>query len=80
MVTSPYIFCTIKVSPGEPKKSDQIRQTNHKISSDHLSLLHVDRKGRRLDLLEAYEINKAQKQALLNVQLDLCHSNIRTII
>ena len=41
---------------------DHIRQTNQKISSGCLSILHVDRKSWRLNLWEACEINTAQIQ------------------
>ena len=38
--------------------ADLIRQTKHKRSSDSLFILYDERKGERLDLLEAYKINK----------------------
>lgn len=62
--------------------ADHIRQTNHHISSADLSVLHIEGKGRRLDLLEAYEINKAKKRGihLLNDQINLCSSPILNIM
>ena len=62
--------------------ADHIHQINHKVSPYHLSIQHIERKGRRLDLLATYEFNKAQKQSthLINDQLNLCSSPILNII
>ena len=64
-----------------PNIADHIRLTNHNISPDNVPILHVERKGQRLNLLEAYEINKSQRPGthLLNYQLNPCPSPILNI-
>ena len=42
--------------------ADHCLQINHNLSPDNLSILFVEREGQRLNLPEAYEINKSQKQ------------------
>lgn len=64
--------------------SKHLIDNNHSLSLNHqLQILHVEEKGMRLNLLEALEINKLNKNAninILNDQMDLNNSPLLNLI
>jgi hypothetical protein len=70
-----------KSNPQSSNIADHILNTNHSFSPDNLNILHVQKKGPKLDVLEAYEIFKACKEGrdLLNDQTLLSPSPLLNI-
>ena len=69
------------------KKSDSnlaihLLENNHNCSIKNLKILHVEKKGSKLNFLEAFEIDKAIKrnEKLMNDQTDILHSKILKIL
>lgn len=70
-----------KNNPQSSNIAEHILNTNHSFSPDNLNILHVQRKGQKLDVLEAYEIFRAcrEKRDLLNDQTFLSPSPLLNI-
>jgi hypothetical protein len=64
------------------KIAEHILNTNHSFNPDNLNILHIQKKGKKLDALERFEIFKACKEGkdLLNDQTFLSPSPILNII
>ena len=53
---------------------------SHHTNVNNVEILHVNQKGKKLDLLEAYEIkNQARRYPLMNKQIDLIDSPLLEI-
>ena len=59
--------------------ADHMHDHSH-TNVNNVEILHVNQKGKKLDLLEAYEIkNQARKYPLMNKQIDLIDSPLLEI-